>query len=95
MLHRTEKKGMNILPNMSMLRFRRILIKKAIIKVQALLSAGQKKENKKGNNKGPGSAVGRAKKEISKEQHQPVRVWDDHSRWGKYYEKKLFCFEMY
>lgn len=41
---------------------------------------------KKGNNKGPGSAVGRAKKEISKEQHQPVRVWDDHSRWGKYEE---------
>lgn len=45
-----------------------------------------KKENKKGNNKSPGSAVGRAKKEISKEQHQPVRVWDDHSRWGKYEE---------
>ena len=45
-----------------------------------------KKENKKGNNKGPGSAVGRAKKEISKEQHQPVRVWDDHSRWGKHEE---------
>ena len=45
-----------------------------------------KKENKKCNNKGPGSAVGRAKKEISKEQHQPVRVWDDHSRWGKYEE---------
>ena len=42
--------------------------------------------NKKGNNKGPGSAVGRAKKEISKEQHQPVRVWDDHSQWGKYEE---------
>ncbi len=42
--------------------------------------------NKKGNNKSPGSAVGRAKKEISKEQHQPVRVWDDHSRWGKYEE---------
>lgn len=47
---------------------------------------GAKKENKKGNNKSPGSAVGRAKKEISKEQHQPVRVWDDHSRWGKYEE---------
>ena len=45
-----------------------------------------KKENKKGNNTSPGSAVGRAKKEISKEQHQPVRVWDDHSRWGKYEE---------
>lgn len=45
-----------------------------------------KKENKKGNNKGPGSAVGRAKKEISKEQHQPVQVWDDHSQWGKYEE---------
>lgn len=45
-----------------------------------------KKENKKGNNKGPGSAVGRAKKEISKEQHQPVLVWDDHSQWGKYEE---------
>lgn len=42
--------------------------------------------NKKGNNTSPGSAVGRAKKEISKEQHQPVRVWDDHSRWGKYEE---------
>ena len=42
--------------------------------------------NKKGNNKSPGSAVGRAKKEISKEQHQPVRVWDDHSQWGKYEE---------
>lgn len=41
---------------------------------------------KKGNNKSPGSAVGRAKIEISKEQHQPVRVWDDHSRWGKYEE---------
>lgn len=41
---------------------------------------------KKDNNKSPGSAVGRAKKEISKEQHQPVRVWDDHSRWGKYEE---------
>ena len=41
---------------------------------------------KKGNNKSPGSAVGRAKKEISKEQHQPVRVWDDHSQWGKYEE---------
>lgn len=41
---------------------------------------------KKGNNKSPGSAVGRAKKEISKEQHQPVRVWDDHSWWGKYEE---------
>lgn len=41
---------------------------------------------KKGNNKSPGSAVGKAKKEISKEQHQPVRVWDDHSRWGKYEE---------
>lgn len=41
---------------------------------------------KKGNNKGPGSAVGRAKKEISKEQHQLVRVWDDHSQWGKYEE---------
>ena len=47
---------------------------------------GAKKENKKGNNKSPGSADGRAKKEISKEQHQPVRVWDDHSRWGKYEE---------
>ena len=47
---------------------------------------GAKKENKKGNNNSPGSAVGRAKKEISKEQHQPVRVWDDHSRWGKYEE---------
>ena len=47
---------------------------------------GAKKENKKGNNTSPGSAVGRAKKEISKEQHQPVRVWDDHSRWGKYEE---------
>ena len=47
---------------------------------------GAKKENKKGNNKSPGSAVGRAKKEISKEQHQPVRVWDDHSRWGNYEE---------
>lgn len=47
---------------------------------------GAKKENKKGNNKSPGPAVGRAKKEISKEQHQPVRVWDDHSRWGKYEE---------
>ena len=47
---------------------------------------GAKKENKKGNNKSPGSAVGRAKKDISKEQHQPVRVWDDHSRWGKYEE---------
>ena len=45
-----------------------------------------KKENKKGNNKSPGSAVGRTKKEISKEQHQPVRVWDDHSQWGKYEE---------
>ncbi len=45
-----------------------------------------KKENKKGNNKSPGSAVGRAKKEISKEQHQPVQVWDDHSQWGKYEE---------
>lgn len=42
--------------------------------------------NKKGNNKSPGSAVGRAKKEISKEQHQPVRVWDNHSQWGKYEE---------
>ena len=42
--------------------------------------------NKKGNNKSPGSAVGRAKKEISKEQHQPVQVWDDHSQWGKYEE---------
>lgn len=42
--------------------------------------------NKKGNNKSLGSAVGRAKKEISKEQHQPVRVWDDHSQWGKYEE---------
>lgn len=42
--------------------------------------------NKKGNNKSPGSAVGRGKKEISKEQHQPVRVWDDHSRWSKYEE---------
>lgn len=47
---------------------------------------GAKKENKKGNNKSPGSAVGRAKKEISKEQHQPVQVWDDHLRWGKYEE---------
>ena len=47
---------------------------------------GAKKENKKGNNKSQGAAVGRAKKEISKEQHQPVRVWDDHSRWGKYEE---------
>lgn len=46
----------------------------------------KKGNNKKGNNKSPGSAVGRAKKEISKEQHQPVRVWDDHSRWGKYEE---------
>lgn len=45
-----------------------------------------KKENKKGNNKSPGSAVGRAKKEISKEQHQPVQVWDGHSQWGKYEE---------
>lgn len=42
--------------------------------------------NKKGNNKSLGSAVGRAKKEISKEQHQPVQVWDDHSQWGKYEE---------
>lgn len=42
--------------------------------------------NKKGNNKSSGSAVGRAKKEISKEQHQPVQVWDDHSQWGKYEE---------
>lgn len=46
---------------------------------------------KKGNNKSPGSAVGRAKKEISKEQHQPVRVWDDHSRWGKYEEDDTLC----
>lgn len=46
----------------------------------------KKGNNKKGNNKSPGSAVGRAKKEISKEQHQPVRVWDDHSQWGKYEE---------
>lgn len=42
--------------------------------------------NKKGNDKSLGSAVGRAKKEISKEQHQPVQVWDDHSQWGKYEE---------
>ncbi len=47
---------------------------------------GNNNLNKKGNNKSPGSAVGGAKKEISKEQHQPVRVWDDHSRWGKYEE---------
>lgn len=47
---------------------------------------GNNNLNKKGNNKSPGSAVGRAKKEISKEQHQPVRVWDDHSQWGKYEE---------
>lgn len=50
----------------------------------------KKGNNKKGNNKSPGSAVGRAKKEISKEQHQPVRVWDDHSRWGKYEEDDTF-----
>lgn len=42
--------------------------------------------NKKGNNKSPGSADGRAKKEIAKDKHQPVWVWDDHSQWGKYEE---------
>ena len=43
-----------------------------------------KNPNKKDNDKSPGSAESRAKKEIAKEQHQPV--WDDHSQWGKYEE---------
>ncbi len=42
--------------------------------------------NKKGKDKSPGSADGRAKKEIAKDKHQPVWVWDDHSQWGKYEE---------
>ena len=46
----------------------------------------RKKPNKKGNKKGPGFADGRAKKEIGKDKHQPVWVWDDHSQWGKYEE---------
>ena len=45
-----------------------------------------KNPNKKGKDKSPGSADGRAKKEIAKDKHQPVWVWDDHSQWGKYEE---------
>ena len=45
-----------------------------------------KDPNKKGKDKSPCSAAGRAKKEIAKEKHQPVWVWDDHSQWGKYEE---------
>ena len=45
-----------------------------------------KDPNKKGKDKSPCSADGRAKKEIAKEKHQPVWVWDDHSQWGKYEE---------
>lgn len=45
-----------------------------------------KDPNKKGKDKSLGSADGRAKKEIAKEKHQPIWVWDDHSRWGKYEE---------
>lgn len=43
-----------------------------------------KNPDRKGNDKSPGSADGRAKKEIGKEKHQPIWVWDDHSQWGKY-----------
>lgn len=45
-----------------------------------------KNSKRKGNKKGAGSASGRAKKEILKGRHQPTRIWDDHSRWGKYEE---------
>ena len=45
-----------------------------------------KDPNKKGKDKSLGSADGRAKKEIAKEKHQPIWVWDDHSQWGKYEE---------
>lgn len=45
-----------------------------------------KKPGASGNGQSPGSAVGRAKKEIAKDKHQPVWVWDDHSQWGKYEE---------
>ena len=45
-----------------------------------------KNPNKKGKDKSTGSADGRAKKEIAKDKHQPVWVWDDHSQWGKYEE---------
>ena len=45
-----------------------------------------KNPNKKDKDKSPGSADGRAKKEIAKDKHQPVWVWDDHSQWGKYEE---------
>lgn len=44
---------------------------------------------KKGNDHSPGSAEGRAKKEITKEQHRLVWVWDDHSQWGKYEEDDI------
>lgn len=45
-----------------------------------------KNSKRKGNKKGAGSSAGRAKKEIGKDKHQPVWVWDDHSQWGKYEE---------
>lgn len=42
--------------------------------------------NKKASAKSPGSVNVKAKKESAEDKHQPVRVWDDHSQWGKYAE---------
>ena len=53
--------------------------------VYAMLTKNPDKKRNR-NNKGPGSVDGRAKKEIAKGRHQPIRVWDDHSGWGKYEE---------
>ena len=54
--------------------------------VYAMLPKNPNKKGKDKSSKSTGSADGRAKKEISKEKHQPVGAWDDHSQWGKYEE---------
>ena len=53
--------------------------------VYAMLTKNPDKKRNR-NNKRFGSADGRAKKEIAKVRHQPIRIWDDHSGWGKYEE---------
>jgi len=45
-----------------------------------------KRKKKKGSPNGSGVATGRAKQEISDEDHKPVWRWDDHTRWGMYEE---------
>lgn len=45
-----------------------------------------KMKKRKGPSNDNGVATGRAKQKISDEEHKPVWLWDDHSRWGMYEE---------